>query len=139
MVLVAAPELDPAFSCRLLLGSQDLAEWLEVNEQLVGWKDHDAYSHLLQWLQSSDPSSNKVIGLTQRSYDLISHHIETLVETVPRILRCTACGTSHETFKSLEETITESEIYCSWYLLWICPNGHILYRALREMHISLSD
>ena len=139
MVLAASPELDDKFSCRLLLGSQDLATWLEKNQKHVGWKDRDACDELLLWLQDADTNNNKIVGLSQRSYDLISGHIGDLVGSIPRLFRCLECGTTHEHVKILRQPISDSDIYCSWYVLWICQNGHILYRSLRELHISPGD
>ena len=139
MVVAASPELDEKFSCRLLLGSKALAEWLGKNRRHVGWSDPETCDEMLSWLKCADSNSNKLVTLPQRYYQLISGHIEDLVDTIPRLFLCAQCNSTHDQLKSLTQPITDTEIYTSWYVLWICPGGHVLYRSLTELHISPGD
>lgn len=139
MVIAASPELDEKFSCRVLLGAQDLGRWLDENQRHIRWKDPETFDALVQWLHRADPSINKVARLSPEAYRLLAGNIEELVQILPRLFRCDACGETHDNIKALRQPITDTDIYSSWYVLWICQGGNVLYRHLRELHISPGD
>lgn len=139
MVVAASPELDEKFSCRVLLDARGLGQWLEANKRQTRWKEPEIFDALVQWLHRADPSINKVARLSPEAYRLLGANIEELINAVPRLFRCDSCGETHDSIKVLCQPITDTDIYSSWYVLWICQGGSVLYRTLRELHISPGD
>lgn len=138
-VIVASNLYAKNYRCEVLVPATRLIPFAEIHASSVidycCCESDVAKVALLKWLHSASTNDGKLSYLPPPFVSIFNGFITDFINDGSAKIYCLECGHAIDHIDREEQNrITSGGTWACWTEVWLCPEGHLIYKQEHEMH-----